>query len=53
MRQLLAHGTGYRPGLGPQVVDDAAIDELELEFDVVIDGDEAVANADTDVAVAS
>jgi FlaA1/EpsC-like NDP-sugar epimerase len=51
VRQLLAHGTGYRPGLGPQVIDDAAIDEL----DVVIDADDAVANADgdTDVAVAS
>jgi FlaA1/EpsC-like NDP-sugar epimerase len=44
VRRLLAHGTGYRPGLGPVVVDDDPID-VDLDLEVVADMNDAVANA--------
>jgi FlaA1/EpsC-like NDP-sugar epimerase len=43
VRQLLALGTGYKPGLGPQVVDDDAFD-VDMDLDIVIETDEGVAN---------
>ncbi len=42
VRELLALGTGYRPGLGPQVIDDDAFDLDEL--DVVSPSIDSVAN---------